>query len=169
MVAEAQHRSASSRSQALAAHAAQQRRIRPINRHQTVASCAKVGWVALRAIRLAHRLNSKLIHPIRPVGHLAAGLDFIVVQVPTKSPFSNCSSLSRKQWAILRQIHTTSSSPHLLWSIRIMTSFSEGGKMTMRTTTALCTGASKSRRQHQPLLLPERRDLHRYNRLPDRP
>jgi len=31
----------------------------------------------------------KLIHPIRPVGHQAAGLDFIVVQVPTRSPFSN--------------------------------------------------------------------------------
>src|SRR5262249_12732965 len=46
MVAEAQHRPASTRAQALAAHTAQWRWTRPKRKHHVVAGCAGAGYVS---------------------------------------------------------------------------------------------------------------------------
>src|SRR5215468_10017007 len=49
MVAEAQHRPASSRAQALAAHTAQWRWTRPKRKHHVVAGCAEAGYVSSKS------------------------------------------------------------------------------------------------------------------------
>src|SRR5262252_5703753 len=51
MVAEAQHRPASSRAQALAAHTAQWRWTRPKRKHPVVAGCAETGYVSSKSSR----------------------------------------------------------------------------------------------------------------------
>src|SRR5215831_7469090 len=70
MVAEAQHRSGSSRARALAAHTAQRRWTRPEREHHVVAGCAEAGYVSSKSSwherRSARRCGGRRFQGPRP-------------------------------------------------------------------------------------------------------